>query len=184
MSGDIWVISDTHFHHENILKFTNKSGSLIRGAKFSNVNEMDEFILDRWNSIVKAGDIVYHLGDVMMGPKEKFMAFWPRLTGSKRLIVGNHDDIKFLSSGGFFKKVLMWRMFPEYGLLLSHVPLHPHSLYRGDRDDPETTIITNCHGHIHNNPSPPGPYFNASVENIDYTPIHIETIAARVTNTD
>jgi calcineurin-like phosphoesterase family protein len=181
MYRDIWVISDTHFRHENILKFTDSTtGDLIRGNRFSSVDEMDEHMIERWNSVVKKGDIVYHLGDVVMGDKEWFKKNWPRVNGSKRLIVGNHDDIPFLSAGGFFKKVSMWRMFPEFGLMLSHVPLHPSNLLRMTKhdgkwpDDSETLL--NIHGHIHQNPSPEGPYRNMSVEAIDYTPVNIEEL--------
>lgn len=88
---------------------------------------------------------------------------WPKFNGSKRLIVGNHDDIPFLSSGGFFKKVMMWRMFPEHEIMLSHVPLHMSSLYRG-KD--QTAPMFNVHGHIHTMPSPEGPYRCVCVEQI------------------
>ncbi len=184
MSRDIWVISDTHLGHENILKFKDsKTGNPVRGHLFSNVDEMDEHILEKWNSVVKQGDIVYHLGDVFIGDKERFKKMWPKFKGSKRLIVGNHDDIKFLSSGGFFQKVQMWRMFPEFGLMMSHVPLHESNLLRLiDRsgvypDDCETLL--NCHGHIHQNESPEGPYRNLSVEEIDYTPVNIEELRVK-----
>ena len=184
MTRNIWVVSDTHIGHENILKFKDSTtGNLIRGHLFSNVNEMDEYILEKWNSVVKPGDIVYHLGDVMICDKERFKKMWPKFHGSKRLIVGNHDDIKFLSSGGFFQKVQMWRMFPEFGLMLSHVPLHESNLLRlvdksGAYPD-DCTTLKNLHGHIHQNPSPKGPYQNMSVEVIDYTPINIEELRVK-----
>lgn len=180
MSRDIFLISDTHFRHENILKFTDRDGNLVRGHLFANVDEMDEHMIERWNSVVKQGDIVYHLGDVVMGDKEWFKKNWPRLNGSKRLIVGNHDDIPFLSSGGFFKKVGMWRMFPEFGLMLSHVPMHTSNLLRMSKKDgiwpDDCESLLNVHGHIHQNDSPEGPYRNISVEVIDYTPINIEDL--------
>lgn len=183
MSRDIWVISDTHFRHSNILKFKDSAtGELVRPG-FSDVDEMDEHMIERWNSVVKQGDIVYHLGDVVMGDKEWFKQNWPRLNGSKRLIVGNHDDIKFLASGGFFKKVQMWRMFPEFGLMLSHVPLHPSNLLRlrdkGGIWPDECENLLNVHGHIHQNKSPDGPYENVSVEAINYTPVNIEDLRVR-----
>ena len=175
MSRNIWITSDTHLSHSNILKFTDSTtGELIRGNRFSNVDEMDQCILDNWNSVVNPGDIVYHLGDVTFD-KEKFAKMWPRFNGSKRLIVGNHDDIKFMSSGGFFKKVQMWRMFSEFGLILSHVPLHITSMYRGAVDRP----LYGIHGHIHQNSSPIGPYRNVCVEMTDYTPVHIEDLALK-----
>jgi calcineurin-like phosphoesterase family protein len=178
---DIWVISDTHFRHENILKFTDSTtGALVRGDRFADVDAMDEHMIEQWNSVVKQGDIVYHLGDVVIGDKEWFKKNWPRLNGSKRLIVGNHDDIPFLSSGGFFKKVQMWRMFPEFGLMFSHVPLHINSLYRyPPKDSTETfepVAMLNVHGHIHSNPSPEGLYRCVCVEQIDYTPVNIEEL--------
>jgi calcineurin-like phosphoesterase family protein len=182
---DIFVTSDTHFRHANILKFIDSTtGELIRPG-FETVDAMDEHIIERWNSVVKPGDIVYHLGDVVMGDKEWFKSNWPRLNGSKRLVIGNHDDIPFLASGGFFKKVSMWRMFPEFGLLLTHVPVHQKSLYRypskdGNSDGlSEPALLLNVHGHIHQNPSPEGSYRCVCVEQTDYTPVNIEELRTR-----
>lgn len=180
---DIWVISDTHFRHANILKFKDgATGRLIRGDRFADVDAMDEHMIECWNSVVKPGDIVYHLGDVVLGDYDWFKHNWPRLNGSKRLIVGNHDDIKFLASGGFFAKVQMWRMFPEFGLLLTHVPVHESSLYRypskdGDADGiTEPMMLLNVHGHIHQHASPPGSYCCVCVEQTNYTPVNIEEL--------
>lgn len=173
---DIWLISDTHFNHTNILSFTDsRTGLPVRGHLFDSVEQMNEHMIERWNSVVKPGDIVYHLGDVIMGNRDWMNTNWNRLHGSKRLIVGNHDDIKFLSSGGWFKKVDMWRQFSEFNLLLSHVPLHETSLIRGRPDSGHQMV--NVHGHIHQNPSPDGPYINVSVEAVNYTPQHIEDLA-------
>jgi len=173
MSRDIWIVSDTHFGHANILNFTDSNTGLKVRPEFDTVEQMNECMIENWNSVVKQGDIVYHLGDVLFGDKENFKVMWPKLKGSKRLIVGNHDDIPFLSSGGFFKKVLMWRMFPEFGLLMSHVPLHENSLWRGKDQDKQ---MVNVHGHIHQNPSPEGPYKCVCVEQINYTPVNIEEL--------
>lgn len=40
-----YFISDLHFGHYNILKFTDQEGKLIRGAIFSSIEEHDEAIL-------------------------------------------------------------------------------------------------------------------------------------------
>jgi calcineurin-like phosphoesterase family protein len=163
------LISDTHFFHSNILKFKDDTGNLTRPG-FADVHEMNATIRDRWNAAVNKGDRVYHLGDVFMGDREDFQSFWPKLNGSKSLIVGNHDDIPFLSRGGFFRKVQMWRKFTEYGLMLSHVPLHESGLgWKGN-------TLLNVHGHIHHNDSPPGPYLNVCVEKTDYRPVDMEEI--------
>jgi len=164
---DIWVTSDTHFFHANIIKYCNRP--------FDNPKQMNECLIDNWNSVVKQGDKVYHLGDVFMGEGgyEGIGPLLNRLHGSKRLIVGNHDDIPFLSKGGWFKKVMLWRVFTNYNLLLTHVPIHRDSIH-------ERLIVNggaNVHGHIHDHDSPEGPYINVCVEKTNYTPIHIEELA-------
>jgi calcineurin-like phosphoesterase family protein len=172
--SNIWVTSDTHFNHTNILRFTdNNTGKLVR-PEFKDVTEMNETMIQRWNEVVRPGDKVYHLGDVFFGDKEWFQKTWPRLMGSKRLIVGNHDNVRYLSSGGFFAKVMMWRMFPEFKILMSHVPLHESGLMRGAKNDKP---MLNVHGHIHQNKSPKGPYHCVCVEQTDYRPVHIEDLA-------
>jgi calcineurin-like phosphoesterase family protein len=174
VSRNIWVVSDTHFNHANILNFTNhNTGELVR-PEFANVDEMNEVMIQNWNKVVKQGDKVYHLGDVFFGDREYFKSMWPRLTGSKRLIVGNHDDVLFLSSGGFFKKVQMWRIFSEFNIIMSHVPLHESGLYRNKNRD---TPMLNVHGHIHQHKSPKGPYHCVCVEQTNYAPVHIEDLA-------
>ena len=171
VSKNIWVISDTHFNHENILKFTDRDGFIIR--PFASVQQMDEHMVQKWNSVVKPGDKVYHLGDVFFGSKEYFKKLWPRLNGSKNLIVGNHDDIKFMSNGGFFKKVYMWRKLPEFNMLLTHVPVHD-SVLGESRFNKQP--YNNIHGHIYQNKSPSDRHVCVSVEQIGYTPINMEEL--------
>ena len=167
MAKDIWVISDTHWQHYNMIhKFKTRP--------FDTVQEHDEKLIDNWNSVVKPGDKVYHLGDVTFGDKERYISnIHNRLHGQKRLIVGNHDSVKFLAP--YFAKVMLWRMFPDLGLLFTHVPVHPSTLGEGRFDGKG---MTNVHGHIHQNPSPPGPYKCVCVEqpHMNYRPINIEEL--------
>jgi len=137
---------------------------------------MNQSMLDNWNSVVKPGDKVYHLGDVMMGDKTEFKKYWSKLNGSKRLIVGNHDDIKWMAQNELFAKIHMWRMFTEFGLLLTHVPIHESGLRRGAPTDETAPMLLNIHGHIHQNPSPTEHHRCVCVEHINYTPINIEEL--------
>jgi calcineurin-like phosphoesterase family protein len=98
----------------------------------------------------------------------------PRLNGQKRLIVGNHDNIKFHAAGGWWGKIDLWRMFPEFGLLLTHVPVHNSTLKENHRWGEGKMI--NVHGHIHQNPSPTPEHKCVSVEQINYTPINLEEL--------
>lgn len=168
---DIWVISDTHFSHSNILKFTDNEGNKIR--PFSSVSEMDWEMVERWNSVVKPGDKVYHLGDVYMSASKGYMEnILSKLNGQKRLILGNHDNGKDQILQKYFKKIDVWRKFPEFGLLLTHVPVHESTL----KEARFGVHTLNIHGHIHQNKSPDGPYQCVCVEQTNYTPVHIEEL--------
>jgi calcineurin-like phosphoesterase family protein len=170
---DIWFTSDQHFGHANILKFTDKAGNLIR-PEFSTVDEMDECMLDRWNSVVKKGDIVWNLGDICFDKKKFTDKILNRLNGALRITVGNHDDIKFLASLGRFQKIVVTRRFDEFGFVASHYPLHQDSLWNHRK---QKTVLC-LHGHTHQNDPAPGPYHNVSVERTNYTPVHIDEITA------
>lgn len=161
---DIWFISDTHFQHENILRYQDEP--------FSSTTERDEHMIENWNKVVKKGDKVYHLGDVFFGSRDSFKKLWPRLNGSKRLIVGNHDDIKFLSAGGFFNQIHLWRVWNDKNIVFSHVPLHPDHFPKRIRENGGY----NVHGHTHRNGSPIGPYRSVCVELNNYTPVHLEEL--------
>lgn len=163
---DIWFTSDTHFGHKNIISFCDRP--------FSSVEELDEVLIQNWNSVVKQGDLVYHLGDVFMGPnnQDKHHYTMGRLNGSKRLIVGNHDDIPYLSAGGWFQKVMMWRVWHDKPLVFSHVPIHQDSIQKRILD----VGGVNVHGHTHNMGSPEGPYKSVCVELTNYTPVNLEEL--------
>lgn len=158
---NIWVISDTHFGHENIIKYCNRP--------FSSLSDMNETLVDNWNKTVKDGDIVYHLGDVYFGLQGKVLE---RLKGRKRLILGNHDEGKDTYLHKYFQKILVWRMFPEFKLLLTHVPVHEGTL--GGK------VQVNVHGHIHDKVINDKRYKNVSVEQTNYIPVHIEELASYV----
>ena len=162
--ADIWVISDTHFGHDNIIKFCNRP--------FSDIYDMNETMVERWNSRVKPGDKVYHLGDVYFGSSQYAWDTLKRLNGKKRLVLGNHDNALGQIERNFFQKVVVWRRFDDLGLLLTHVPVHPSTL----RENRFKKQMVNVHGHIHTNPSPEGPYRCVCVEQTDYFPVHIEEL--------
>ena len=170
LSRNIWVISDTHFGHENIIKYCDRT--------FSDTKEMNECIIDNWNSVVQPQDIIYHLGDVYMDCSgEEANSILKRLKGRKRLILGNHDDGKNKVLQNNFQKIAVWRMFTEYGLLLSHVPIDHNSLFRGKTGNEENPKkLLNVHGHIHNKESPSDDHRCICVEHTNYMPVNIEEL--------
>src|SRR6056300_1835070 len=169
--ADIFVISDTHFNHEAILTFKDYAGKPPR--TFDSVEQMNECMLDNWASVVKPDDTVIHCGDVLFGvDKVDWMtANFAKLPGKKRLVLGNHDNVKMLAP--FFKDIQLWVDLP--GLIFTHTPMHESTLAEKHRFvEPKI----NVHGHIHTNPSPEGPYKCVCVEQINFTPLDIETLHA------
>ena len=172
--ANIFIISDTHFNHANILNFTNDAGELVRPG-FANVDEMNEHMVEKWNGAVKPTDHIYHLGDVHFGAKlraKENANILRRLNGKKRLVLGNHDDAKDPVLHEFFEKIMLWRMFKEHSVVLSHTPMRESVL--GEARWEGNAI--NIHGHIHRNPNPSPKHINVSVEMMDYTPKHIDDI--------
>ncbi len=174
--ANIFIISDTHFGHANtFLKFKLDDGTPMR--PFSSVDQMDEHMIERWNSVVRPQDKVYHLGDVIFGRPERLDVIMKRLNGHKRLVIGNHDDMNTQVYLKYFDRVISSRRLDS--MLFTHIPIQQDSI--GGK------LIGNVHGHIHNNTHrtpkalPCPPYLNVSVEVIDYTPVSLEDCRKRLT---
>lgn len=167
--SNIYVISDSHFGHANILNFKDLDGDPLR--VFDDVNHMNEHMIERWNSVVCVQDKVYHLGDVVTkcGEPERILS---RLQGHKRLVLGNHDQSKMKFYAPFFEEIYSTRLLDK--MLLSHIPVHPYSFGKA---------LVNVHGHVHANVSDDHfgkAYYNVSVEVLDdYTPISFEELKKR-----
>ena len=82
----IWLTSDLHFNHKNILKYEPET------RPFETVEEMNETLFNNWNSVVGNEDTVYVLGDFFMGKTDKISEIINRLNGKEIVLVsGNHD---------------------------------------------------------------------------------------------
>ena len=86
----LFFTADHHFNHANIIKFTNRP--------FSSVEEMDSVMIDRWNSVVRPKDTVYHLGDFSLGNKVDHI--FEQLNGTVYIVRGNHD--RWMDKKAFF----------------------------------------------------------------------------------
>lgn len=159
----IFLISDTHFGHANIINFLNEDGTRVR-PHWNNVDDMDEDMINRWNHIVSPNDKVYHLGDVVMN--RRYLKLVERLNGKKELVLGNHDIFDTSEYLKYFKRV--HGSVKLDNLVLSHIPVHPSMLPRWS--------LGNIHGHVHCNSLTDPLYKNVSVEVIDYAPIPFDII--------
>lgn len=169
--SNVFVVSDLHFGHRNIMKF---AGQYRHGE--TPLENMD-YTIRLWNKRVGKKDKVFVLGDTAF-TTEGFEAL-KELNGRKVLIRGNHDN--------YFSTEQWLEVFEEVeGIVkyknngntywLTHAPIHPCEL-RGR---------LNIHGHVHQNGVMRSPidtraderYINVSMENVGGAPIEISRINA------
>lgn len=81
-----FFIADTHFGHENSIRFDNRP--------YSSIEEMDKDMIIRWNSKVNPEDTVYILGDFAFRNRNDVSVYTRQLNGHLKLIRGNHDRRK------------------------------------------------------------------------------------------
>ena len=133
----VFLVSDTHFGHAGVCRFTRNDG-VTKLRPWDSAEEMDEEMIRRWNERVGPKDKVYHLGDVVIN--RKALPILNRLNGDKVLIRGNHDIFKDEDYTPYFRSLRGYHVMN--GMILSHIPVHPESLGR---------FGVNIHGHTHAN---------------------------------
>ncbi len=79
----IYVTSDLHLCHNREFVY------VPRG--FTNVYDMNQAIVERWNAIVQPDDDVYVLGDLMLNDNTTGRKIICDLKGKLHIVPGNHD---------------------------------------------------------------------------------------------
>jgi len=90
--NNIYVTSDLHYNHDNIIEHCN------RPCKIADHNDWINNIV---NKPVKQNDTVWHLGDLTCGKKTKYAdveEIVSQLNGKWKFIIGNHDKMEQLRS--------------------------------------------------------------------------------------
>lgn len=81
---DIWLTSDLHFLHRNIVSFTDRK-------LFTTTEEHTDWLVAKLNQYIKKGDHVYSLGDFCFAHKpERILEIISRLNGCWHYLKGNH----------------------------------------------------------------------------------------------
>ena len=159
----VWHVGDLHWGQENPYPF--------RGEEIP--ENHDSVILYNILSTVSKRDTLWIHGDICFtwDSVSLFEALYNYIDNVK-IILGNHDTDR-----GHRRDIIRY-MVCELGVqfhantqykrqMLSHYPVHPDSLKPGQ---------LNIHGHTHYK-NVDGPYFNVSLENINWKPIgHAEVI--------
>jgi calcineurin-like phosphoesterase family protein len=181
----VFLVSDTHFGHAGVCRFTHPDDPEVKLRPWSDPDEMDEEMIRRWNDRVRPTDKVYHLGDVVIN--RKALKTLARLKGDKVLIRGNHDIFRDDEYREYFRELRAYHVMN--GMILSHIPLHEASLGR---------FGVNIHGHLHSNRVKKARgidartgatlystendvrYHCVCVEQTDFTPILFEDVIKRI----
>jgi len=177
----VFLVSDTHFGHLGVCRFTRADG-VTKLRPWNSPEEMDEAMIRAWNERVRPTDKVYHLGDAVIN--RRALPTLARLNGDKVLIRGNHDIFRDDEYRQYFRELRAYHVMN--GLILSHIPVHSDSLGR---------FGCNIHGHLHANRvrRPRGVdaktgeilyseeidprYYNVSVEQLpDFAPVLFEDV--------
>ena len=179
--SEIYFTSDTHFCHNQ--------GFLYEPRGFTNVNDMNEAIIENWNKIVKPNDIVYHLGDTMLNNNEKGIECFKRLNGQIFIIWGNHDtqnrtnalfdECRDKLMGGWYAYVIK---DGKHSIYLSHYP----TLTSNFDDKHFSQHVINLHGHTHQRTNwlqADNPFmYHVGVDSHNCTPVHIDEVLADIRN--
>lgn len=184
LSEKVFFTSDTHFSHKKIIDFCNRP--------FSSIDEMNEKLIENWNSVVSKDSIVFHLGDFAFS--SNWSQFVSRLNGYKFLIFGNHDlrDWKNTFENLFDGVDREYNItIDNQKIVLSHYPL---LCWQGCNK--QTNPTWNLHGHIHSGPNISGDdpdnrryklyklpnQYDCGVDNNDFKPISFLEIRKKLSN--
>jgi calcineurin-like phosphoesterase family protein len=169
----IFITSDTHFFHTNIIRYSNRP--------FADIEEMNEALIANWNSVVSKYDTVYHLGDFAYGraaTRRDMERVFNRLNGNKHLIVGNHDsdetfDLPWGDVVDYKELKLDFGDLHKQRVVLSH-----YSFRTWNQAGRGAWML---YGHSHGGlPQPSGKTFDVGVDCQGYKPISVDQIKIRM----
>lgn len=179
----LFFTSDTHFYHESIIRLCNRP--------YSTVEEMNNDLIHKWNSVVGPDDIVFHLGDFSWCGSDKTKKICEQLNGHKCLILGNHDHEKMYNAYlklfdlGVYQQLLL--NIDNRNVYLNHYPFLCYAgTYRNSKD-----MVWQLYGHVHSGPGATGldlprleycfkTQYDVGVDNNNYTPISWEQVCNKI----
>jgi calcineurin-like phosphoesterase family protein len=168
--ANTWVVSDTHFGHDNIVGFCHRP------------EDHEQAMIAEWRKEVPDDATVLHLGDLCYRGNAFFKHIVAKeLTGKKKwIILGNHDrnPYNFYRQAGFSPARPFAIKYRDHVVSFSHYPwseedegrkMHPHDI--------------RLHGHIHNNGYSRDAFvpflknhINLSVEQTKYRPVNLKLL--------
>lgn len=159
-----FVIGDLHYFDTNII--------LYGPRDFDSVEEMNQFMIDHWNSVVTNNDTVFVLGDFFDFDNctdDEMCSVLDNLQGNIILIAGNHDRGHLDRIRNYGIEVIEYPIIKDGFWFLSHEPMFVT----------EAAPYANIFAHVHLNPmyrTVSTRSFCVSAERIGYTPILLSRV--------
>lgn len=172
----IYLVSDWHFNH-------NKS-FIFEPRGFINIQSMNEAIIKNHNQVVTQEDVVYCLGDCILGNNEEGINCLKQLNGNLHIIRGNHCTAQRISLYKDCPNIIdiqnsLYLHYNDYHFYLTHYPTLTSNF---DFDKPLKARLINLCGHSHiQNPFEDwdkynAPIYHCEVDAHNCTPISLDQI--------
>ena len=169
-----YFTSDTHFNHREIISFCKRP--------FTDVEQMNETLIENWNRVITKKDTVFHLGDFSFGDVSDWKNVLDRLNGHIFLILGNHDIKRLPKDFNYrFVEIAMQKYIKihKQAIWLNHFPF---LCYGGAYKN-----VWQLFGHVHTGNNNTGLdasrlsalfplQYDVGVDNNDFTPVSFEQV--------
>lgn len=182
-TGNVFITSDTHFGHKNIVRgvtnWRTQDGEVPVGSTrdFETIEQMNNRLVNAINNVVGQDDTLIMLGDVSFGGFENIGIFLDRLICKNiHLILGNHDTHIENNRENIQSRFLSVQHYLEVNIndknfVLCHYPLQSwNGLNKG---------VIQLHGHVHlpaNRKFGNGKRLDVGVDGNDMVPYSIDAI--------
>lgn len=183
--SNVFFTADTHFGHRAMVE---------RGwrEQYATVAAMNDDLIERWNSVVHTGDIVWHLGDYALGEIQHGLTTLQYLNGTKHLITGNHDrcwsalrdshkwQAAYLEAGFASVQSFARRRILGQSVMLSHFPYSGQGDHTYEDRFAEYRLQDQggwlIHGHVHTEWALKNKMINVGVDVNNFTPVPLDAI--------
>ena len=155
----MWFFTgDQHYFHSAIIKYTNRP--------FESVEDMNEELVERFNSKVSKEDITVHAGDFSFGTKQQTTEIIKQLNGNHIFIRGCHDH--WMSTG----KYLWQKKIDDCYVVACHYPMRswPRSFHGSIQ----------LHAHVHGRLLPLPNQLDVGVDCWDYYPVSFDEVIKNI----
>lgn len=159
---NIWFTADTHFQHKFMAD--------LRGIGRDKLEEHDEMLIEKWNSVITGQDEVFHLGDFSWASYEKNRHIFRALKGRrKHLVRGNHDGNNVVDLPWSSVDDLLHFRFNNNSFALCHYPMLTwRNAHKG---------AFHLHGHSHGNGNwAESTRLDVGVDTHDFMPYSLEEV--------